>query len=255
MYAAQAKVRKIDGTRDAARHPAAARPDRDRRRPTALPFRRSSWPRPRCPRPRAARASPRRRSADRAIAARPAIRSSGWPSKGLVALMFVNTPGAMAPWGGSKAVFGTNPVAFACPLPGRAPLVIDLSLSKVARGNVMTAKQRGENNPRRLGARRRGQADHRSGRGAARHDAADGRRQGHRAGADGRTAGGRTDRLELRRRGVVLSRRRGRAVRHRATDHRVRSGGVRRRRAGALRPAGGSRSRRSPARGCRACGD
>ena len=63
---------------------------------------------------------------------------------GLVALMFVNTPGAMAPWGGSKALFGTNPIAFACPLAGRAPLVIDLSLSKVARGNVMTAKQRGE---------------------------------------------------------------------------------------------------------------
>jgi (2R)-3-sulfolactate dehydrogenase (NADP+) len=66
---------------------------------------------------------------------------------GLVALMFVNTPGAMAPWGGSKALFGTNPVAFACPLRGRPPLVIDLSLSKVARGNVMTAKQRGEKIP------------------------------------------------------------------------------------------------------------
>lgn len=67
--------------------------------------------------------------------------------KGLVALMFVNTPGAMAPWGGSKPLFGTNPVAFACPLPGRSPLVIDLSLSKVARGNIMTAKQRGEQIP------------------------------------------------------------------------------------------------------------
>ena len=66
---------------------------------------------------------------------------------GLVAIMFVNTPSAIAPWGGSKAVFGTNPIAFACPLPGRAPLVIDLSLSKVARGNIMTAKQRGEKIP------------------------------------------------------------------------------------------------------------
>jgi (2R)-3-sulfolactate dehydrogenase (NADP+) len=66
---------------------------------------------------------------------------------GLVALMFVNTPAAMAPWGGSKPVFGTNPVAFACPLPGRSPMVIDLSLSKVARGNVMAAKQRGERLP------------------------------------------------------------------------------------------------------------
>src|SRR5258707_5873099 len=66
---------------------------------------------------------------------------------GLVALMFANAPAAMAPWGGSVALFGTNPIAFACPLPGRAPLVVDLSLSKVARGNVMTAKQRGEKLP------------------------------------------------------------------------------------------------------------
>jgi (2R)-3-sulfolactate dehydrogenase (NADP+) len=68
-------------------------------------------------------------------------------SAGLVAIMFVNTPSAMAPWGGSKPVFGTNPLAFACPLPGRAPLVIDLSLSKVARGNIMAAKQRSESIP------------------------------------------------------------------------------------------------------------
>jgi (2R)-3-sulfolactate dehydrogenase (NADP+) len=66
---------------------------------------------------------------------------------GLVALMFANTPSAIAPWGGSKAVFGTNPIAFACPLEGHAPIVIDLSLSKVARGNIVTAKQRGERIP------------------------------------------------------------------------------------------------------------
>ena len=66
---------------------------------------------------------------------------------GLVAILFVNTPAGIAPWGGSRAVLGTNPVAFACPLPDRAPLVIDLSLSKVARGNIMTAKQRGEKIP------------------------------------------------------------------------------------------------------------
>ncbi len=66
---------------------------------------------------------------------------------GLVAMMFVNTPSAMAPWGGSKPVFGTNPIAFACPLPGRAPIVIDLSLSKVARGNIAAARQRGERIP------------------------------------------------------------------------------------------------------------
>lgn len=63
---------------------------------------------------------------------------------GLVALLFANTPAAMAPWGGSKALFGTDPIAFACPVAGRAPIVVDLSLSKVARGNILAAKQRGE---------------------------------------------------------------------------------------------------------------
>lgn len=64
--------------------------------------------------------------------------------EGLMAMLFANTPGAIAPWGGSKAVFGTNPIAFACPLPGMAPIVVDLSLSKVARGNILAAKQKGE---------------------------------------------------------------------------------------------------------------
>jgi (2R)-3-sulfolactate dehydrogenase (NADP+) len=63
---------------------------------------------------------------------------------GLVALLFANTPAAIAPWGGSRGLFGTNPIAFACPLPNRAPIVVDLSLSKVARGNILAARQRGE---------------------------------------------------------------------------------------------------------------
>lgn len=62
---------------------------------------------------------------------------------GLVAMLFANTPAAIAPWGGSRAVFGTNPIAFACPLEGAAPIVVDLSISKVARGNILAAKQRG----------------------------------------------------------------------------------------------------------------
>ncbi|MYZ48279.1 Ldh family oxidoreductase [Propylenella binzhouense] len=62
---------------------------------------------------------------------------------GLVALAFANTPAAMAPWGGRTALFGTNPIAFAAPCEGRAPVVVDLSLSKVARGRIMAAKQQG----------------------------------------------------------------------------------------------------------------
>ncbi len=63
---------------------------------------------------------------------------------GFVALMLANTPEAIAPWGGKRAVFGTNPIAFAAPLAGRPPVVIDLALSKVARGNIVAAKQKGE---------------------------------------------------------------------------------------------------------------
>jgi (2R)-3-sulfolactate dehydrogenase (NADP+) len=66
---------------------------------------------------------------------------------GFVALMFANTPAAIAPWGGSQAVFGTNPIAFACPLPGRPPVVVDLSLSKVARGNIWAAQQKNDSIP------------------------------------------------------------------------------------------------------------
>jgi len=63
---------------------------------------------------------------------------------GLVAMMLVNTPAAIAPWGGARALFGTNPIAFAAPVPGAEPIVIDLSVSRVARGNIMAAGQKGE---------------------------------------------------------------------------------------------------------------
>lgn len=64
--------------------------------------------------------------------------------RGLVALMVANAPRAIAPWGGSAALFGTNPIAFAAPRAGAEPLVIDLSLSKVARGKVMAAAKAGQ---------------------------------------------------------------------------------------------------------------
>lgn len=59
--------------------------------------------------------------------------------RGLMALLLANTPAAIAPWGGATGLFGTNPIAFAAPIAGAAPLVIDLSVSKVARGKIMAA--------------------------------------------------------------------------------------------------------------------
>jgi (2R)-3-sulfolactate dehydrogenase (NADP+) len=63
---------------------------------------------------------------------------------GLVGIAFTNSPAALAPWGGRRPIYGTNPIAFACPRPDAGPLVIDLSLSKVARGRIMVAAQKGE---------------------------------------------------------------------------------------------------------------
>jgi len=63
---------------------------------------------------------------------------------GLVALMLANTPSAMAPWGGRRALFGTNPIAFAAPRLGGPPIVVDLALSEVARGKILAAAQHGE---------------------------------------------------------------------------------------------------------------
>ena len=54
-----------------------------------------------------------------------------------------NSPKAIAPWGGREGLFGTNPIAFAAPRRAAEPLLIDLSLSKVARGKVMVAAKNG----------------------------------------------------------------------------------------------------------------
>ncbi|MEM8732129.1 MAG: Ldh family oxidoreductase [Pseudomonadota bacterium] len=67
--------------------------------------------------------------------------------KGLVGLMVANSPAAMAPWGAHAPLFGTNPIAFAAPRSNGDPLVIDLSLSRVARGKVMHAKKTGQTIP------------------------------------------------------------------------------------------------------------
>ena len=64
--------------------------------------------------------------------------------EGLVALMVANAPASMAPWGGRKPLFGTNPIAFAAPVAGDDPLVIDMALSTVARGKIMAAVQKGD---------------------------------------------------------------------------------------------------------------
>jgi (2R)-3-sulfolactate dehydrogenase (NADP+) len=63
---------------------------------------------------------------------------------GLVGLAFGNSPAAMPAWGGRRALFGTNPVAAVFPRRDCAPLVVDVSLSAVARGKIMVAAREGK---------------------------------------------------------------------------------------------------------------
>jgi (2R)-3-sulfolactate dehydrogenase (NADP+) len=62
---------------------------------------------------------------------------------GMVGLGFANSPAAMPAAGGKHAIFGTNPVAAVFPRGTGDPLMIDLSLSEVARGKLMVAAKEG----------------------------------------------------------------------------------------------------------------
>ena len=62
--------------------------------------------------------------------------------QGLVALMFANASCTMAPWGGRRPFFGTNPWSMAAPRLG-APLVIDTSSSATAYVNLAQAARTG----------------------------------------------------------------------------------------------------------------
>jgi (2R)-3-sulfolactate dehydrogenase (NADP+) len=145
-YAAQAKAGKVDGM---------AKPSIDWRRPAAAVVNANNgfaYPAidlalaalPQAARANGIAAAAIARSHHCGVVGHPVERLA---EAGLMALMFANTPAAIAPWGGAKAVFGTNPIAFACPLPDKPPIVVDLSLSKVARGNILAAKQKGEKIP------------------------------------------------------------------------------------------------------------
>ena len=63
---------------------------------------------------------------------------------GMVGIAFTNSPAAMPAAGGRHPVFGTNPVAAVFARRSADPLMIDLSLSEVARGKLMVAAREGK---------------------------------------------------------------------------------------------------------------
>ena len=59
-------------------------------------------------------------------------------------VMFLTTNGgpAMAPWGGMKKIIGTNPWSVAAPVGERAPFVVDMAQTGVARGKIYLARNK-----------------------------------------------------------------------------------------------------------------
>jgi LDH2 family malate/lactate/ureidoglycolate dehydrogenase len=79
--------------------------------------------------------------------------SALWPeveelaSAGLAALAMTPSHSWVAPAGGTKPLFGTNPLAFAWPRPGPFPYVFDFATSAVARGEIELHRRTGKTIP------------------------------------------------------------------------------------------------------------
>lgn len=75
--------------------------------------------------------------------------SALWPEveslaeHGLVSLAMTPSHSWVAPAGGSRPVFGTNPMAFGWPRPGGLPYVFDFATSAVARGEIELYRRSG----------------------------------------------------------------------------------------------------------------
>jgi (2R)-3-sulfolactate dehydrogenase (NADP+) len=67
--------------------------------------------------------------------------------EGLVAFAVTNSPPNIAPWGGVKPLFGTNPLAFAAPRRSGPPLVIDQATSVVTKVALAAAARAGTDIP------------------------------------------------------------------------------------------------------------
>lgn len=103
---------------------------------------------------------------------------------GLVALATTPSHAWVAPAGGRKPIFGTNPIAFGWPRPDGPPFVFDFATSAVARGEIQLHERAGKPIPLGWGGRA-GRADHRCQRRVARRHAYFRRAQGLGPGGDG----------------------------------------------------------------------
>jgi len=71
--------------------------------------------------------------------------------RGLCAMAFTAYTPSVAPAGGTQPFYGTNPMAFGWPRPGKTPMVFDQATATQARGEVMIAARDGETLPPGVG--------------------------------------------------------------------------------------------------------
>jgi len=85
-----------------------------------------------------------------------------WPEtemiaeQGLVAFACTSYKPAVAPAGATKPLFGTNPISFAWPRPGKTPVVYDMATASMAMGEVQVAKREGHKVPLGTGLTKEG---------------------------------------------------------------------------------------------------
>ncbi len=85
-----------------------------------------------------------------------------WPEtemiaeQGLVAFACTSYKPMVAPAGAKKALFGTNPISFAWPRPGKTPVVYDMATASMAMGEVQVAKREGHKVPLGTGLNKEG---------------------------------------------------------------------------------------------------
>ena len=66
---------------------------------------------------------------------------------GLVGIACTSYKPAVAPAGAIKPLYGTNPISFAWPRPGKTPVVYDMATASMAMGEVQIAKREGHKVP------------------------------------------------------------------------------------------------------------
>tara|TARA_B100001778_G_scaffold334784_1_gene347795 strand:- start:1561 stop:2562 length:1002 start_codon:yes stop_codon:yes gene_type:complete len=68
--------------------------------------------------------------------------------KNLLAFAFTNAPPAIAPHGGKKTIFGTNPICFGSPTNNNIPFILDTSMSMINRGKIRVAAKLNKSIPK-----------------------------------------------------------------------------------------------------------